>query len=81
MTEYYKKPEGDTGKYCKKAVFILEIRRHCQRGWHGTFLGRRQDMISMKNGNKLYYQEMDVKSCLRLRLSREPAYCIQMTGL
>ena len=24
-----------------------------------NILGRRQDMISMKNGNKLYYQEMD----------------------
>lgn len=58
MTEYYKKPK-ETQEVLQKGCIYLGDQAALHEDGTWNILGRRQDMISMKNGNKLYYQEMD----------------------
>ena len=58
MTQYYKKP-AETAEVLKDGcIYLKDI---AARHEDGTLdiLGRKQDMISMKNGSKLYYNEVD----------------------
>ena len=58
MTEYYKKPQETAEVLKNGCIYLKDI---AARHEDGTLdiLGRKQDMISMKNGSKLYYNEVD----------------------
>lgn len=58
MTEYYKNPEATQEVMQNGKIYLGDVGQFFEDGMFSP-IGRKQDVIAMKNGNKLYCNELD----------------------